>query len=50
MKVFIGILILIQKLPRLEMYWSTQYSVIRTPGIANILPRVRVEQLFRSLH
>ena len=51
MKVFIGILILmgIQKLPRLEMYWSTQYSVIHTPGIADIMPRVRFEQLFRCL-
>ena len=51
MKAFIGILILmgIQKLPRLEMYWSTHYSVIHTPGIADIMPRVRFEQLFRCL-
>ena len=35
------------KLPRLEMYWSTQYSVIHTPGITNIMPRGRFEQFFR---
>ena len=51
MKVFIGILILIGIQSFLEMYWSTQYSVIcTTPGIANIMPRVRFEQFFRCVH
>ena len=38
------------KLPRLEMCWSTQYSLIHTPGMDNIMPRGRFEQFFRCLH
>ena len=52
MKAFVGLLILmgIQKLPCLEMYWSHKYPLINTPSIASIMPRVRFEQLFRFLH
>ena len=52
MKAFVGILILmgIQKLPRLEMYWSHKYSLISTPNISKIMSSVRFQQLFRFLH
>lgn len=52
MMAFIGILILmgILKLPRLELYWSTQNPLIATPGISGIMSRIRFEQLFRCLH
>ena len=52
MKALIGILILIGilKLPRLEMYWSTQHPLIATPGIANVMSRVRFQQLFHFFH
>ena len=52
LKAFVGILILmeIQRLPRLEMYWSNKYPLISTPNISSIMPRVRFEQLFRFLH
>ena len=51
MKAFIGILITmgILKLLRLELYWTTN-SRIRTPGISEIMPKTRFEQLFRFLH
>ena len=32
------------------MYWSAQYSLVHTPGIAAIMPRIRFEQLFRCVH
>ena len=43
LKAFVGILILmgIQRLPRLEMYWSNKYPLISTPNISSIMPRVR---------
>ena len=52
LKAFIGILILmgIVRLPRLELYWSQSFPGIRTPGISDIMPLVRFEQLFRFLH
>ena len=51
MKAFIGVLITmgIFKLPRLELYWSTNPR-IRTPGISEIMPKTGFEQLFRFLH
>ena len=52
MKVFVGILILIGilKLPRLEMYWSKQHPHIATPGISDIISRIRFQQIFRFFH
>ena len=52
MKAFVGLLILIgiQKLACLEMYWSHKYLLIYTPSKASIMPRVRFEQLFCFLH
>ena len=50
MKAFIGILILIGtlKLAHLEMFWSPQDPLIATPGIANVMSRVRFQQLFQA--
>ena len=47
-----GILILtgIVRLPRLKLYWSTNLSLISTPGISNIMPKTKFEQLFRVFH
>ena len=52
MKAFVGMLIVmgILKLPRLELYWSNKYPHITTPGISNIMARVRFEQIYRFLH
>ena len=52
MKAFVGILILmgILKLPRLEMYWSKQHPHIATPGISDIMSRIRFQQIFRFFH
>ncbi len=52
LKAFIGLLILmgIVRLPRLELYWSTNYPLINTPGISSIMPRNRFLQLWRFLH
>lgn len=52
MKAFIGILITmgILKLPRLELYWQVKHRTIRSPGVSEIMPRNRFEQLFRFLH
>ena len=40
LKAFVGLLILmgIVRLPRLELYWSTNFPHIRTPGISSIMP------------
>ena len=52
LKAFVGLLILmgIVRLPRLELYWSTSFPLIRTPGISSIMPLMRFEQLWRFLH
>ena len=52
LKAFVGLLILmgIVRLPRLELYWSTSFPLIRTPGISSIMPLIRFEQLWRFLH
>ena len=52
MKAFIGILIYlgILKLPRLELYWSNIDMHIATPGISQIMPLVRFQQIFRFFH
>ncbi len=49
LKAFVGILILmgIVRLPLLELYWSTNFPLISTPGISNIMPKTKFEQLFR---
>ncbi len=41
LKAFVGVLILmgIVRLPRLELYWSTNFPLISTPGISNIMPQ-----------
>ena len=51
-KAFIGMLLLfgVLKLPRLELYWSKNYLELETPGISEIMPRIRFEQLFRCFH
>ena len=48
-KAFIGMLLLfgVLKLPQLELYWSKNYLELETPGISEIMPRIRIEQLFR---
>ena len=50
-KAFIGILILmgICRLPRLRLYWTTQYPYI-SPGICEIMSLTRFEQIYRFLH
>ena len=52
LKEFVGILILmgIVRLPRLELYWSTNFPLISTPGISSIKPKTKFEQLFRFFH
>ncbi len=52
MKAFVGLLICmgIVRLPRLELYWSSQFSLIKTPGISTIMPLRRFEQIWRFLH
>ncbi len=52
LKAFVGTLILmgIVRLPRLELYWSTNFPLISTPGISNIMPKTIFEQLFRFFH
>ena len=52
LKAFVGLLILmgIVKLPRLEMYWSTNFPLIKTPGVSNIMPLKGFEQIWRFLH
>ena len=52
LKAFVGLLILmgIVRLPRLELYWSTNFPHIRTPGISSIMPLKRFEQLWRFIH
>ena len=49
LKAFVGLLILmgIVRLPRLELYWSTNYPLIRTPGISYVMPLKRFEQILR---
>ena len=51
MKAFVGILMLmgICKLPRLEMYWSTQHHFV-CPSIWEIMTKTRFQQIFRFLH
>ena len=39
----------IYRLPRLEMYWSTKHPLIN-PGLADVFPKVRFEQIFRFIH
>ena len=52
MKAFVGMLIVmgVLKLPRLDLYWSNKYPHVITPGISNIMARVRFEQIYRFLH
>ena len=52
MKAFFGILIImgVVHLPRLEMYWQKQHSLIQVPEIPKIMPFVRFEQIWRFLH
>ncbi len=52
LKAFVGILILmgIVRLPLLELYWSTHFPLISTPGISNIMPKTKFEQLFMFFH
>ena len=52
LKAFVGILILmgIVRLPRLELYWSTNFPLISTPGISNIMPKTKFEQFFSFFH
>ena len=38
----------ISRLPRLEMYWSTKHPLIN-PGLADVFPKVRFEQIFRFI-
>ena len=40
----------IVKLPRIEFYWSLSHPYLVTPGISNVMSRVRFEQIFRFLH
>jgi len=51
MKAFVGLLMLmgIYRLPRLEMYWSTKHPLIN-PGVADVFPKVRFEQIFCFIH
>jgi len=52
LKAFVGMLILmgIVRLPRLELYWSTNFPLISTRGISNVMPKTKFEQLFRFFH
>ncbi len=50
LKAFVGILMGIVRLPQLELYWSTNFPLICTPGISNIMPKTKFEQLFRFFH
>jgi len=51
MKAFVGMLMLmgIYRLPQLEMYWSTKHPLIN-PGLADVFPLVRFQQIFRFIH
>jgi len=51
MKAFVGMLMLmgIYRLPQLEMYWSTKHPLIN-PGVADVFPKVRFEQIFCFTH
>ncbi len=46
----VGILMGIVRLPRLELYWSTNFPLISTPNISNIMLKTKFEQLFRFFH
>ena len=52
MKAFIGLLLTmgILRLPRLEKYWENKCRRTRTPGVSEVMPRVRFEQIFRFFH
>jgi len=52
MKAFVGLLILmgILRLPRLEMYWSTDCEFLKTPGLSAVMGRCTFEQIWRFLH
>ena len=49
MKAFIGLLLTmgILRLPRLEKYWENKCCRTRTPGVSEVMPRVRFEQIFQ---
>ena len=51
MKAFVGILILmgVIKLPRFEMYWSSD-RLIHQEGITEVMPRTRFLQIWRYFH
>ena len=52
MKAFIGLLVTmgILRLPRLESYWKQKCRCTWTPGVSEIMSRVRFEQIFRFFH
>ena len=39
----------IARLPRLELYWSTKYDLVRQ-HISDVMPLVRFQQILRFLH
>ena len=51
MKAFVGLLILmgIETLPRLEMYWQVKHPLIATVGMSSIMSRIRFEQMYQFL-
>ena len=52
MKAFVGLLITmgILRLPRLEMYWQTESSLLQIPGVSSLISRIQFEQIWRYLH
>ena len=52
MKAFIGLLVTmgILRLPRLECYWKQKCRRTWTPGVSEVMSRVRFEQIFRFFH
>ena len=51
LKAFMGLLILmgIVRLPQLELYWSTNFPLIKIPGISSIMSKNRFHQFWQFL-
>ena len=52
MKAYIGMLIMmgILQLPHLDMYWQVDDEILGTPGISELMSRIRFQQISRFLH
>ncbi len=49
---FLGVMMSmgVLRLSRIELYWTTKYFEIGAPGVTQLMPRQRFEQLFWCLH